>query len=81
MTLWTDSTYDAQNNPVFVFCVKVGGKEIGSGKGYSKKESQQMAAKVAIKKLRESNELLEALVDTTKSEIGNIDKENESPDA
>ena len=64
----TDSTYDAQNNPVFFSCVRVGGKEIGSGKGYSKKESHQMAAKVAIKKLRESNELQEALVETTKKE-------------
>lgn len=57
----TDSSYDAQNNPVFVSCVKVAEVEVGSGKGYSKKESHQMAAKVAIKKLRESNELQEIL--------------------
>ena len=75
----TESTYDAQNNPVFFSRVKVGGKEIGSGKGYSKKESHQMAAKVAIKKLRESNELQESFVDLTKSEIENTDKERESP--
>ena len=59
----TDSSYDAQNNPVFVSCVKVAEVEVGSGKGYSKKESHQMAAKVAIKKLRESNELQEILTD------------------
>jgi ribonuclease-3 len=41
--------------------------EIGSGKGYSKKESHQMAAKVAIKKLRENNELQEVLLDAAKS--------------
>lgn len=64
----TESTYDAQNNPVFFSCAKVGGIEIGSGKGYSKKESHQMAAKVAIKKLRESNELQEAFIDTTNKE-------------
>ncbi len=46
----TESLYDTQNNPVFISCVKVAGAEIGSGKGYSKKESHQMAAKVAIKK-------------------------------
>jgi len=63
----TDASYDEQNNPVFISCVKVAGVEIGSGKGYSKKESHQMAAKVAIKKLRESDELQEVLLDATKS--------------
>ena len=61
----TDSSYDAQNNPIFVSCVKVADVEVGSGKGYSKNESHQMAAKVAIKKLRESNELQEILTDHT----------------
>ena len=61
----TDSSYDEQNNPVFVSCVKVAGVEIGSGKGYSKKESHQMAAKVAIKKLRESDELQDVLLVAT----------------
>ena len=66
----TEATYDDQNNPVFFSCVKVGGIEIGAGKGYSKKESHQMAAKVAIKKLRESNELQESLVDNQQKEKG-----------
>lgn len=61
----TDSSYDAHNNPVFVSCVKVADVEVGSGKGYSKKESHQMAAKVAIKKLRESNELQEIVTQST----------------
>jgi ribonuclease-3 len=43
----------------------VGNVEIGSGKGYSKKESHQKAAKVAIKKLRESNDLQDILTDST----------------
>lgn len=73
----TESTYDTQNNPVFVSCVKIGGKEVGSGKGYSKKESHQMAAKVAIKKLRESNELQEALVETIKNESPTTASDNE----
>jgi len=64
----TDSSYDAQNNPVFISCVKVAGVEVGSGKGYSKKESHQMAAKVAIKKLRESDELQEALTEAAKAD-------------
>jgi ribonuclease-3 len=60
----TDASYDAQNNPVFSSCAKVGGVEIGAGKGYSKKESHQMAAKEAIRKLRESNELQEVIART-----------------
>ena len=64
----TDSSYDAQNNPVFISCVKVANVEIGSGRGYSKKESHQKAAKVAIKKLRESNELQDILIERSEPE-------------
>lgn len=53
----TDSTHDVQNNPIFVSCVKVAGVEVGSGKGYSKKESHQLAAKTAIKRLRHDEKL------------------------
>lgn len=70
----TDSSYDAQNNPVFISCVKIADVEIGSGKGYSKKESHQKAAKIAIKKLRESNELQDTLIDSSKSDL--VDTEN-----
>lgn len=69
-----DSSYDAQNNPVFISCVKVADVEIGSGKGYSKKESHQKAAKIAIKKLRESNELQDTLIDSSKQDL--IDTED-----
>lgn len=72
----TDSSYDAQNNPVFISCVKVGEVEIGSGKGYSKKESHQKAAKMAIKKLRESNELQDTLIDSSKQD--STDNKNDS---
>lgn len=68
----TDSSYDEQNNPVFVSCVKVAGVEIGSGKGYSKKESHQMAAKVAIKKLRESDELQDVLLVATQRDASDV---------
>ena len=56
-----DSSYDAQNNPMFESCVKVAEQKLGSGKGYSKKESHQKAAKMAIKKLREENYLQNVL--------------------
>src|SRR5690554_7573936 len=69
----TDSSYDAQNNPIFVACVKVAEVEVGSGKGYSKKESHQKAAKMAIKKLRESNELQDILIDSSKQDTTDTD--------
>lgn len=72
-----DSSYDSENNPVFVSCVKVGNVEIGSGKGYSKKESHQKAAKVAIKKLRESNELQDILFDSSKSDSTSNENEED----
>ena len=76
----TESSYDGQNNPVFFSCARVAGVEVGSGKGYSKKESHQMAAKIAIKKLRESNELQEVLLkDTETGSSGDSgDQEEES---
>lgn len=64
----TDSSYDEQNNPIFESRVIVGGMDLGSGKGYSKKESHQKAAKKAIKKLRNDNELLEKLFEKGNSE-------------
>ena len=59
----TDSTYDAHNNPIFFSCAKVAGVEVGSGKGYSKKESHQKAAKMAIKKLRSDNDMLDKIME------------------
>lgn len=76
----TDSSYDEQNNPVFESKVIVGGMNLGSGKGYSKKESHQKAAKKAIKKLRNNNELLEKLMALNKNasvEIEEPGKENQ----
>ena len=56
-----DSTFDEKNNPIFESRVVVGGKELGCGKGYSKKESHQNASQVAIKKLRNDDDLSEEL--------------------
>lgn len=61
------SSYDEQNNPIFKSIVLVGGQNLGSGKGYSKKESHQKASKKAIKKLRNDNDLLDSLLGNQKS--------------
>ena len=55
----------------------VGGMDLGSGKGYSKKESHQKAAKKAIKKLRNDNELLEKLLALNKNISTEIDESEE----
>lgn len=61
-----ESSYDEQNNPVFVSRVSVGDMEIGTGVGYSKKESHQMAAKQAIQRIREDKALQQTIPGNTK---------------
>lgn len=58
-----ESSYDQHNNPVFKSKVVVGSHDLGTGKGYSKKESHQKAAKKAIKRLRSDNELLAKILE------------------
>lgn len=43
-----DDVLDAENNHIFKCAVKIDGKVVANGNGYSKKESQQRAAKAAI---------------------------------
>lgn len=51
-----ESFTDNDGNPVFQTAVTLADMQIGIGIGYSKKESQQSAAKMAIKKLRNDKE-------------------------
>ncbi len=51
-----ESFNDNDGNPVFQTAVTLAGMQIGIGIGYSKKESQQSAAKMAVKKLRTDKE-------------------------
>lgn len=51
-----ESFIDNDGNPVFQSGVTLLGQQIGVGIGYSKKESQQNASKMAIKKLRTDKE-------------------------
>jgi ribonuclease-3 len=55
---------DDNNNPVFQSEVVVGDMQIGVGSGYSKKESQQNAAKMAMRKLKSDAELTQHLIAT-----------------
>ena len=63
-----NSSTDEQNNPTFVSCVKASGIEIGTGSGYSKKESHQKAAKVAMKKIKNDLEVQKILIDEARKQ-------------
>ena len=52
---------DVKNTPVFHSCVSVEGIPCGTGDGYSKKESDQNAAKQALKRIRQDKELLNGI--------------------
>ena len=48
-------------SPIFVYRAVLEGKEAGKGKGYSKKESQQLASKEALQKLRREPQFIDAV--------------------
>ena len=47
-----EETTDSDNNPVFQTQIIINGISAGYGVGFSKKESQQSAAKIALKKIK-----------------------------
>ncbi|MBP3757710.1 MAG: ribonuclease III, partial [Prevotella sp.] len=52
---------DENNSPVFSYQVIIEGLEGGIGTGYSKKESQQMAAKLTLDRLRKKPQFIDAV--------------------
>ena len=72
---------DHDSNPVFQTEVRIEGLPAGTGTGYSKKESQQNAAQMAIKKVKEPTfistiEEIKAQHSATAAEPENISEEN-----
>ena len=58
-----DETIDTTgNNPEFVSYAYIEGLMAGEGKGYSKKESQQQAAKAALNKLRREPQFIDRIL-------------------
>ena len=58
---------DRENNPMFQTEVQIEGLPAGTGTGYSKKESQQNAAQMALKKLK-SDETFKSEIERLKAE-------------
>lgn len=52
-----EESTDADNNPVFQTQILINGRPAGTGVGYSKKESQQNAAKKALKNINANKRL------------------------
>ncbi len=52
---------EENGSPVFVYKAIIEGVEAGTGKGYSKKESQQLASKETLQKLRREPQFIDAV--------------------
>lgn len=56
-----DQQKDKNGSPIFTYQVVLEGVESGVGKGYSKKESQQVASKTSLEKLRKEPQYIDAV--------------------
>ena len=52
-----------RNSPIFITRVMIEGLDCEAGKGYSKKESHQKAAKATLQALRSDKQLTQAIFD------------------
>ncbi len=52
---------DNNGSPMFTYQVVIEGVEGGAGKGYSKKESQQVASKLTLERLRKEPQFIDAV--------------------
>ena len=74
-----ESFADNDGNPVFQTGVTLADMQIGVGIGYSKKESQQNAAKMAIKKLR-TDKAFQQVISELKKQTGESTDDHEFED-
>ncbi|SEF72513.1 ribonuclease III [Parabacteroides chinchillae] len=72
-----ESFTDNDGNPVFQTAITLSDVQIGVGIGYSKKESQQNAAKMAIKKLRTDRDFQLFISELKKKRTGENTSEKE----
>ena len=74
-----EQSLDKENNPVFQTAVRIEGILGGSGTGYSKKESQQNAAQMTLKKIKGDPEFM-ASVQEAKTQ-NNVPAEDTTPES
>lgn len=70
-----ESFTDHENNPVFQFQALLAGISGGVGIGYSKKESQQNAAQMALKKIKTDKSFLESVLESQILRRSKVDTE------
>ncbi len=70
---------DKENNPIFRSEVLVEGLAAGAGTGYSKKESQQNAADIALRRLKKSEFRTKIAEAKTQKEAASIDVQEATP--
>ena len=75
-----ESFTDNDGNPVFQTGVTLADMQIGVGIGYSKKESQQNAAKMAVKKLRTDKAFQQFISELKKKQTGESTADHEFED-
>jgi len=56
-----EQSKDENGSPVFIYKVKLETVDCESGKGYSKKESQQQASKLTLEKLKKDSKFLDSI--------------------
>lgn len=73
----SDAEFDSQNSPIFSTVVKLSGIEVGKGKGYSKKESHQLASQDALNHINGNQEIRETILATVGEDGNNDDLKEE----
>ncbi|EJX02900.1 ribonuclease III, partial [gut metagenome] len=68
---------DQDNNPIFHTEIRVEGLSAGTGTGYSKKESQQNAAQMALKKIKEDEAFKQEIIQLKEAHQAITDTNNE----
>lgn len=67
-----DSFVDTHNTPVFKTVVKILDEQAGIGTGYSKKESQQKAAQMAMERLNNDDEFRNQILERQRTHFENL---------
>lgn len=75
-----ESFTDDNNNPIFYTAVDIYDVESGTGRGYSKKESQQRAAEEALSKINADKEFIKGIFIIKEKELEVSESETPEPD-
>ncbi|WP_410492648.1 ribonuclease III [Dysgonomonas sp. ZJ279] len=67
-----DSFVDENNTPIFKTVVRILHETVGEGTGYSKKESQQKAAQMAMARLKNDSEFIHYIMNKHKSHVESL---------